>query len=289
MPTKIEKDSVTGRETTGHEWDGLRELNTPLPKWWVYTFYACIVFAVGYSVVYPSFPAIHGYFHGVMGFSSRKVVTEEVAAMTARRAASMDRIRDLPIEQVRKDPQLMAVALTAGRITFADNCQACHGAGGEGRPGYPVLADDVWLWGGTFADIQHTITVGIRSTDPDTRTSQMPRFGADGILNPQQIGQVADYVMTLFGTPVPGADPAPGRQIFVENCAACHGDQGQGNQQMGAPALASRVHLYGGTRAAVVAQVTNPRMGVMPTWKGRLDPSTIKALAIYVHALGGGK
>lgn len=289
MPTKIEKDSVTGRETTGHEWDGLKELNTPLPKWWIYTFYACIAFAVVYAVLYPSFPAVRGYYHGLLGFSSRKVVAEDVAAMAARRAASMDRIRDLPIEQIRADPQLMAVALTAGRITFADNCAACHGAGGEGRPGYPVLADDVWLWGGTFADIQHTITVGIRSTDPDTRTSQMPRFGADGILNPQQIGQVADYVMTLFGTPEAGVDTTAGQQIFADNCAACHGDKGQGNPQLGAPALASRVHLYGGTREAVLAQVTNPRMGVMPTWKGRLDAATIKSLAIYVHALGGGK
>lgn len=289
MPTKIEKDSVTGRETTGHEWDGLKELNTPLPKWWVYTFYACIVFAVVYAVLYPSFPAVHGYFHGVIGFSSRKQVTADVAAMAARRAGSMDKIRDLPIEKVRADPQLMAVAMTAGRITFAENCAACHGPGGEGRPGYPVLADDVWLWGGTFADIQHTITVGIRSTDPDTRTSQMPRFGADGILKPEQIDQVANYVMTLFGKPEKGVNVDAGRQIFVENCAACHGDKGQGNKEMGAPALASRVHLYGDTKAAVIAQVTNPRMGVMPTWKGRLDAATIKALAIYVHALGGGQ
>jgi cytochrome c oxidase cbb3-type subunit 3 len=289
VPTKIEKDSVTGRDTTGHEWDGLKELNTPLPKWWIYTTYATIVFAIIYAVLYPSVPWLHGYFHGALGYSTRATVTREVDAMAAHRAAFMDKIRDLPIDQVRSDPQLLAMAMTAGRITFAENCQACHGAGGEGRPGYPVLADDVWLWGGTLADIQHTITVGIRSTHPDARTSAMPRFGADAILQPAQIGQVADYVMGLYGHPVADANNAPGAAIFAENCVACHGDRGQGNRDLGAPALASRVHLYGDTRAAVVAQVTNPRQGVMPNWNTRLSPATIKSVAIYVHALGGGQ
>lgn len=289
MPTKIEKDSVTGRETTGHVWDGIRELNTPLPKWWLYTLYACIAFAVVYAALYPSVPGITGYYHGILGYSTRVKVAADVKAMNAQHAASMDKIRTMPIEQVHADPQLLAVALTAGRITFAENCQACHGAGGAGRPGYPVLADDVWLWGGTLADIQHTITVGIRSSHPDARASQMPRFGVDGILKPAEIQQVADYVMTLYGKPVKGADIAPGAKIFADNCAACHGDKGQGNRQFGAPALASRVHLYGDTRAIVVSQITNPRMGVMPNWNTRLDSATIKSVALYVHALGGGE
>ncbi|MBN8891194.1 MAG: cytochrome-c oxidase, cbb3-type subunit III [Rhodospirillales bacterium 70-18] len=289
MPTKIEKDSVTGRETTGHEWDGLRELNTPLPKWWLYTLYASIVFAIVYSVLYPSVPGITGYFHGVLGYSTRTQVAADVRAMAAQRGVSMDKIKDMPIEQVRENPQLLAVALTAGRITFAENCQACHGAGGEGRPAYPVLADDVWLWGGKLADIQQTITYGIRSGHPDARVSQMPRFGADAILQPAQIQQVADYVMALYGKPVAGADTAAGATVFAENCAACHGDKGQGNREFGAPALASQVHLYGDTRAVVVAQITNPRQGVMPNWNVRLDPATIKSVALYVHSLGGGE
>lgn len=289
MPTKIEKDSVTGRETTGHEWDGLRELNTPLPKWWLYVFIATVVFAVGQMILYPSVPYGPGYFHGLLGYSQRQAVDKAVAGVEAQRAVYMDRIAALPLDRIRSDPQLLAVAETAGRITFADNCQPCHGPGGEGRPGYPALGDDVWLWGGTLADIQQTITHGIRADDPDTRQSQMPRFGADGILKPEQIEQVADYVMTLYGKGKPGEDVAAGEQIFAGNCAVCHGDKGQGNQQVGAPPLASRVHLYGDTREVVVNQIVNPRMGVMPAWGARFNPATIKSLTLYVHGLGGGQ
>jgi cytochrome c oxidase cbb3-type subunit 3 len=206
-----------------------------------------------------------------------------------QRALVLDKVVATPIAQVRNDPKLMAVAETAGRIAFANNCQPCHGAGGEGRPGFPVLASDNWLWGGTLEDIQQTITHGIRSGDPDARVSQMPRFGVDGVLKPDEIAAVTDYVMTLYGSPVAGADTSKGQALFADNCVACHGDKGQGNREVGAPPLKSQVHLYGNTRAAVLAQVTNPRQGVMPNWNARLDPATIKSLALYVHALGGGE
>jgi cytochrome c oxidase cbb3-type subunit 3 len=195
----------------------------------------------------------------------------------------------MPIAAVAHDPQLLAVATTAGRITFANNCQPCHGPGGEGRIGYPNLADDVWLWGGKLEDIEQTITHGIRSGDPDARQSQMPRFGLDGMLKPEQIQQVADYVMTLFGKGKPGQNVSAGQALFTENCAACHGENGPGNRDFGAPPLKSQVHLYGDSRETVVAQITNPRQGVMPNWNTRLDPATIKSVALYVHALGGGE
>ncbi|MBS0558740.1 MAG: cytochrome-c oxidase, cbb3-type subunit III [Proteobacteria bacterium] len=290
MPTKIEKDSVTGRETTGHEWDGIKELNTPLPKWWLYVFYACIAWAIGMFILYPSIPYGTGYFKGVLGYSQRRAVDAAVAEVAAQRQASMDKIAALSFADIRKDPALLEVALTDGRITFATNCQPCHGAGGAGRPGYPALAAGAWIWGGTLEDIQQTITHGIRSADPDARQSAMPRFGADGILKPDQIQAVADFVHAKFyGHPPLAADIAEGQKIFAENCAACHGDAGQGNPQMGAPRLASKVHLYGGSLETIVSQVTNPRMGVMPNWNTRLDPATIKALALYVHSLGGGQ
>ncbi len=289
MPTKIEKDFVSGRDTTGHEWDGIKELNTPLPKWWLYVLYATMIWAAVWVVLYPSIPYGTGYYHGLLGYSQRKTVDQDVAAVAAQRAGSMDKIRQVSLDDIRKDPQLLAVAETAGRITFANNCQPCHGAGGGGRPGYPALAAGNWMWGGSLEAIQQTVTHGIRSGDPDARTSQMPRFGADGVLKPEQIQQVADYVMTLFGKPEAGKDIAPGKAVFSENCAQCHGDAGQGNREVGAPRLAARIHLHGGTREDVVAQVTNPRMGVMPNWNARLDLATIKSVTLYVHSLGGGE
>jgi cytochrome c oxidase cbb3-type subunit 3 len=288
VPTKIEKDVVTGTDTTGHEWDGLRELNTPLPKWWLYVLYATIAWSAVYFVLYPSIPGITGYFHGVLGYSQRNVVNAEVRAVAAQRASTMDKIKVLSFEEIRKDPQLMTAADTAGRIAFANNCQPCHGAGGGGRPGYPALAAGGWIWGGSLDAIQQTITYGIRSGDDNARDSQMLRFGVDGILKPEQIQQVADYVMTLFGKP-PDRDVTAGQKLFADNCAVCHGEAGQGDREKGAPRLASRVHLYGDSRDTVVAQITSPRMGVMPAWHSRLDEATIKSLALYVHSLGGGE
>ncbi len=289
MPTKIEKDIVTGQDTTGHEWDGLKELNTPLPKWWLYVLYATIAWAAVWFVLYPSVPGITGYFHGVLGYSQRSAVNADVRAVAEQRAGTMDRIKALSFAEIRKDPQLMAAAQTAGRIAFANNCQPCHAAGGGGQPGYPALAAGAWIWGGTLEEIQQTIAYGIRSGDAKARELQMPRFGADGILKPDEIQQIADYVMTLYGGAQTAKDVSAGSKLFADNCAICHGEAGQGDREKGAPRLASRVHLYGEDRAIVVAQITAPRMGVMPAWHTRLDDATIKSLALYVHSLGGGE
>jgi cytochrome c oxidase cbb3-type subunit 3 len=289
VPTKIEKDVVTGRDTTGHEWDGLKELNTPLPKWWLYVLYGTIVWAAVWFVLYPSVPGVTGYFHGILGYSQRTAVNDDVRAVMAQRAGTMDKIKTLSFADIRKDPELLAAANTAGRIAFANNCQPCHGAGGGGQPGYPALAAGAWIWGGSLDAIDQTITYGIRSGDAQAREGQMPRFGADGILKPEEIQQVADYVMTLFGTTEAGKDVSAGKKIFADNCAICHGEDGQGDREKGAPRLASRVHLYGGDRATVVAQINSPRSGVMPAWRTRLDEATIKSLTLYVHSLGGGE
>lgn len=287
MPTKIEKDSVTGQMTTGHEWDGLKELNRPLPKWWIYIFYSCIAVALVMFVLYPSWPGLRGYYHGMLGYSQRTAVDKDVAAVLKQRSGYMDRVAKLSFDDIRKDPQLQAVALTAGRITFANNCQPCHGAGGGGNPGYPALAAGNWLWGGKLDDIRQTVTFGIRSGLDDARQSAMPKFGADGLLKPAEIEQVADYIMTLYGQKI--GDTAAGQKLFADNCAACHGDKGEGKREVGAPRLAGRAHLYGDTRAIVVAQIANPRMGVMPNWNTRFDIGMIKSLALYVHSLGGGE
>jgi cytochrome c oxidase cbb3-type subunit III len=290
VPTKIEKDAVSGRETTGHEWDGIRELDTPTPKWWLYVFLACIVWALGMFVLYPSIPYGRGYFHGILGYSQRAMVDAEVGKLVAQRKGSMDKIATMSFDAIKSDPALMQVALTSGRITFAENCQPCHGAGGGGNPGYPALAVGAWIWGGTLADIQQTVTHGIRSADPDARQSAMPHFGADGVLKPAEVEAVTDYVWaTFYGHPADGRDVAAGAKIFADNCVACHGDKGQGTREMGAPRLASHVHLYGDAKQTILSQVTLPRQGVMPNWGARLDPATIKGVTLYVHSLGGGE
>ena len=283
-----ERDAHSGVETTGHDWDGVKELNNPLPKWWLYVLYACIAWAGVMCLLYPSVPGFRSYWHGLLGYSTRAEAMTQWHAMQARHGAAMAQIAATPIEQVAKDPKLLETALQSGRITFGNNCQPCHGQNGAGRVGYPSLGDDVWLWGGKLADIETTLTHGIRSADPDARQSQMPAFG-DGILKPAEIQQIADFVGTWWGVANPGADAAPGAKLFADNCASCHGDKGEGNRSFGAPPLAARVHLYGGTREAIVAQVTHPKAGVMPNWSTRLDPATIKSVALYVHALGGGE
>jgi cytochrome c oxidase cbb3-type subunit 3 len=289
MPTKIEKDAHTGTDTTGHEWDGIKELNTPLPKWWLYTLYACCAWAAVMCVLYPSIPGLHGYWHGILGYSARHDAMAGWRDMQAIHGEAMAQIARTPIEDVVKDPKLLETAMEDGRITFANNCQPCHGQNGAGRIGYPALGDDVWLWGGKLGDIQTTITHGIRSADAQARQSQMPSFGTDNILKPEEIQKVADFVGQWWGVTPAGTDVSAGAKLFADNCAACHGDKGQGGRDFGAPPLNARIHLYGGTRDAIVAQVTHPRQGVMPNWNQRLDDGTIKSVAIYVHALGGGE
>ncbi len=287
MPTKIEKDSVTGQETTGHVWDNIRELNNPLPTWWLWTFYATIAFGIVWMVIYPSLP----FWRGTTGWVAREAVVADVAAAQARNAPMMARLREATPAQIAADPEMRAFATAGGRVAFANNCAACHGAGGQGAlGGYPALVDDDWLWGGSMEAIQATIRHGVRNTEDDqARASLMPRFGADGMLNNAQIGDVAEYVLSLTGRSTDAAAVGRGQTVFAENCVACHGDRGEGNRELGAPRLSDQVWLQGGSKQEIVAMIRNPRLGVMPAWQGRLDPAIVNMLTVYVHALGGGE
>jgi cytochrome c oxidase cbb3-type subunit 3 len=282
----VEKDALTGTDTTGHEWDGIKELNTPLPKWWVYTFWATILWSIGYWIVYPAWPTFSTYTKGAFGYSSRGELEKELADVKQSRKVWLDKFAAQPVAAIAKDSQLVRYAMAGGRAIFNENCAPCHGAGGAGAKGYPTLADDDWLWGGTLDAIERTIRVGVRSTHAETRVNDMPKFGVDKLLTPEQIGQVADYVLSLSGK---GKAGEAGKQVFAEQCAACHGEDGKGNAELGGPNLADGIWLYGSSREAVVAQINNPKQGVMPTWGGRLDDVSIKQAAIYVHSLGGGK
>jgi cytochrome c oxidase cbb3-type subunit 3 len=290
MAAEKDFDSLSGAKTTGHEWDGIRELNTPLPRWWVWLFYATIVWAFGYWLVYPAWPTLSGYTAGWLGYSSRTEVGFELAKLAEMRGERAQLLQNASLADIEKDPALLALARAQGRAVFGNNCAPCHGTGAAGSKGYPNLNDDDWLWGGTLEQIQQTIQFGIRSGNPKARESIMPAFGKDGILTRNEILAVADYVRASAGLPArAGADLSAGRKVFVEKCGFCHGENGKGNQAIGAPDLTDRIWLYGSDEATIVDVITNGRGGIMPAWVDRLDPVTIKALAVYVHSLGGGK
>jgi cytochrome c oxidase cbb3-type subunit III len=285
-----EKDDISGTETTGHEWDGIKELNTPLPRWWLWTFYATIVFALGYIIAYPAWPLVNGATPGLLGYSSRSELLKEVDTARLAQSAQLEKVKTLPLEEIRKDADLLQFAVAGGRAAFRVNCIQCHGSGAAGSKGYPNLNDDDWLWGGTLDQIHTTLQHGIRYTaDPDTRQSPMPAFGADGILKPEQISDVAEYALRLSGQTFDSEAATRGVTVYTENCVACHGEAGEGMREFGGPRLADPIALYVADKASIVAQITRPRHGLMPAWNTRLDEVTIKQLAIYVHSLGGGE
>ncbi len=276
--------------TTGHEWDGIHEFNTPLPRWWLWLFYATIIWAVGYWIVYPAWPLLSSYTSGVFGWHSRSAVASDLAALQAERKPMMAKLAAASLQQIEKTPELLDFARALGGRAFADNCAPCHGAGGGGAKGYPNLTDDDWLWGGTLADIQQTITHGARSGDDQGHQGSMPAFGRDGMLKRDDIIKVANYVRSLSGlSTTPGVDLAAGAKIFAANCAVCHGPQGKGNRSVGAANLTDQIWLYGSALDTIIDGVWNGHGGVMPAWAGKLDPVTIKALAVYVHTFGGGE
>jgi len=281
---KARVDEATGTETTGHSWDGIEELNTPLPRWWLYTFYACIVFSIGYALYYPAWP---GSTTGMGGTTLRSLVAEDIAEHAEGQAEWRSKIATASLEEIRQDSALLTFATSAGKAAFGVNCSQCHGAGAQGFVGYPNLNDDAWLWGGSLDDIYHTIKHGVRNEDAeDARYSEMPAFGE--ILSKDEITGVANHVMALGALEHDETAAAQGAEIYSDKCAACHGDTGAGDPAMGAPRLNDALWLFGGDYAHISAQIRQPAHGVMPAWGLRLDDTTVKALTLYVHGLGGG-
>jgi cytochrome c oxidase cbb3-type subunit 3 len=283
-------DAPTGTATVGHQWDGIEELDTPMPRWWLLTFFACIVFAIGYAIVYPAIPLANSASKGLFGWSSHGDLDAELSAEAARQAPVKLALAQLPIDQLLGNPQLLRAAERGGRSAFKVHCVQCHGAGAAGSQGYPNLNDDDWLWGGDLATIQTTLINGIRHPgNDDTRVSQMPAFGRDEILQRAEIRDVVAHVRVISGQDEASAAAARGAALFEANCAVCHGAAGTGNREQGAPNLTDAIWLYGGDRASLTATIVNARAGAMPAWGNRLDPVTIKMLAAYVHSLGGGE
>lgn len=282
-------DETTGTETTGHEWDGIQELNTPLPRWWLHIFYATIVFSVIYMIAYPAIPLISSATEGVLGHTNRKAVAEAIAEHAAGQAQYVDALAAADFATIQADRDLRSFARKAGASVYSVNCSQCHGSGAQGAPGYPNLNDDAWIWGGEIDQIYHTIKHGVRNEDGDEpRDSMMPAFGADALLTRAEIADTTQFVMSLSGLDHDAEAAARATEIYAENCAACHGDGGEGNIDLGAPRLNDAIWLFGGDAAHISAQIARPAHGVMPAWGLRLDDATVKSLAVYIHELGGG-
>jgi cytochrome c oxidase cbb3-type subunit III len=292
MATKKEIDELSGTETTGHEWDGIKELNTPLPRWWLWTFYGTIIFSVGYVIAYPALPLVNSATAGLLGYSSRADLDANLVSAKAAQGDLLTRVAELPLGEIVADENLARFARAGGRAAFKVNCSQCHGTGAEGAAGYPNLNDDEWIWGGTVEQIHDTIAHGVRyEPDVDTRFNLMPNFGADQLLTSAEIATVAAQVASFSGIEGGVATPE-GEVLFADNCAACHGDGGVGIAELGGPSLADPIWLYhpgGATLDDIVAQIEQARHGMMPAWGSRLGETTVKQLAVYVHSLGGGQ
>ena len=281
-------DDVTGVETTGHDWDGIKELNSPLPRWWLWTFYITIAWGIGYTIAYPAWPMINGATQGLLGYSTRGEVTDDIARVDAQNADITAQLASADLSTLSRDDPAYQFGVSGGAAVFRAHCSQCHGAGAGGALGYPNLLDDAWLWGGTLAEIEYTITHGIRNDqDDDAHWSEMPAFG--DIFSEDEIGMTTEYVLSLSGQDHDAARAVEGAVLYAENCASCHGEAALGDTSVGAPNLADAIWLYGGTRADVTYSITNARFGVMPAWGMRLSDDDVKAVTLYIHQLGGGQ
>lgn len=298
---KNDKDSLSGVETTGHEWDGIKELNNPLPRWWLWVFYVSIIWSIGYWVVYPAWPSWskegRGGTKGTLEWTQYKKLDAERQEILDRREGYLERFHGLSFDEIKNDPELYAFAIAGGQSAFRDNCAACHGTGGAGAPGYPNLNDDDWIWGGRTEDIYQTIKYGVRMHD-ESHQSIMPPFNQ--MLTGEQTKAVAHYVHDLYSgqSKIPPENLSAeevaalplGAKVFRQNCASCHGNDAKGSREFGAPNLADAIWLKSdGNVPAIISQIQNPKHGMMPAWVDRLDDDTIRELTIYVHSLGGGE
>lgn len=276
--------------STGHSWDGIEEYDNPLPRWWLWSFYATIVWAIGYVIAYPAIPMLTHATQGMLGTNNRAEVAAEIQRFADANAPIEAKLVATPLDQIAADPELANYTANAGGAIFRTWCAQCHGSGAGGAKGFPSLLDNDWLWGGTLDDIHTTIQHGVRDPkDGEARYSEMPRFGTDGLLDNDQIKQVVSYVLSLSGQPHDQALATEGQAVFAENCVACHGEDGTGDRAQGAPNLTDAVWLYGSDPATVTRIVHDGPFGVMPSWSGRLSEADMRAVASYVHGLGGGE
>lgn len=286
-----ERDPHTGYMTTGHEWNGITELNTPMPRVVYIALGLTVAFSVIWWLLFPAWPLVTTYTRGLLGTDQHARVAEDLREATEARAAWTTRIAEADPAALVSDPQLLAVVRQTGSALFEDNCAVCHGSGGQGGPGFPSLVDGAWLWGGEPEAVLETLRVGINDIHPETRSSQMLAFGRDGILSREQVDQAVAFVRSLSEPSVREEAPEAveaGAAIFAENCASCHGEDGRGIIELGAPDLTDDHWIYGGGAESIRASVWRGRQGHMPAWEGRLSEVERRILMAYVLDLGGG-
>ena len=267
----MDKDDMPADGTTGHEYDGIREYNNPLPRWWLWLFWMTIFFGVAYLTLYPGL----GKFPGTLGWTSHKELAQDEKDYQAQYGAIYANYAKVPVEQLAKDERAMKIA---GRL-FANNCAACHGTDAHGAKGFPNLTDNDWLYGGEPDRIQETIMEG--------RNGMMPAW--KDILGEQGVKEVANYVLSLSGAHHDATLAAAGKDKFASTCAACHGADAKGNPMLGAPNLTDNIWLYGGSESTVIKTITDGRNGHMPAQKDNLGVERVHLLAAYVWSLSHNK
>lgn len=277
-----ERDPITGHMTTGHEWNGIKELNTPVPRAVWFFLITTFLFSLVWWVLMPAWPLGTTYTKGVLGVDQRQVVADDLKRAAEAMPPWMVQVAATDYADIQADPALMVQVRRHGAVLFSDNCAACHGQNGRGGPGFPALAAGAWLWGGTTEVLAETLRVGINSDHPETRVAQMPAFGRDQLLTRAEILAVLSYVRSLSGN---GPGSEAGAALFAANCAACHGEDAHGMVEMGAPNLTDATWIYGGDEQAIFTTLFNGRQGHMPRWDRRLSELDRKILALYVADL----
>ncbi|WP_173934925.1 cytochrome-c oxidase, cbb3-type subunit III [Chelativorans sp. Marseille-P2723] len=289
-----ERDPVTGQYTTGHDWNGIKELDNRVPRVVKFFLYATILWSIVYWILMPAWPLGVSYTKGLLGIDQRQTVGKAVARGAAQRSVWVDQIAQLDFEAIRQDPALMAIVRETGSTLFGDNCAVCHGTDARGNPGYPSLASNAWLWGGDAETIAETLRVGINSSHPESRYGQMPAFGRDGILDQAAISSIVSFIRNNAEGiddlgPLDTKGVEEGRELFVENCAACHGESGRGDPSMGVPDLMDDVWITGSNRQTLFRTIWRGRQGHMPHWEGRLSEIDRKILTLYVTNIASGQ
>lgn len=282
---KSERDPHTGHKTTGHEWNGIKELNTPVPMTVWFFIVVTHLFALVYWVLMPAFPLLTTYTKGLLGHDDREQVRVALQEDARSSADLMAKILSSDYDTLLSDPELMTFAQKRGRALFADNCTACHGREGTGQSGFPSLVDGDSLWDGTPQGLEETLRIGINSDHPDTRVSQMLAFGSDQVLQRKDVNDVVEYIRALSATDKTGFKPEAlenGNKVYAANCASCHGDDAQGDPKAGVPNLADSIWLYGSAHQEIHDTVWHGRIGRMPSWEGRLTPEQRKILVLYI-------
>jgi cytochrome c oxidase cbb3-type subunit 3 len=284
-----ERDAVTGRVTTGHEWNGIKELDSPIPRIVIFFLVVTHLFAIGYWILMPAWPLGWTYTKGLLGIDQRASVERQIELAKVERAPWLSQFDKKDFAAIQADPALMEIVREAGAALFGDNCAACHGARGTGGKGFPDLTANAWLWGGAPETIAETLRIGINSAHDATRVSQMLAFGRDDVLDHKQISDVVTYVRSLGGS-IEATQTAPesvarGREVFVANCVACHGENAKGNLDLGGPDLADASWINGGDRQSVYSIVYSGHQGYMPHWEERLSVVERKILVLYVLSL----